>query len=105
MKHHEFTPEPEVLAARILAQAATIEAVRSAEPGAVDAPHREMRGQPPAEVPATLEALTALRDRAFVEAAYRLLLGREADPAGQIGRASCRERVWDSVGAGSWTKN
>src|SRR5687768_550653 len=81
MKYHQFTPEPDALAARILAQQ---EAIATAQPAAPRdaAPRNSMTATPSQELPTTLEAITALRDRAFVEAAYRLLLGREPDAEG-----------------------
>ena len=75
MKYHQFTPEPDAVAARILTQepASTVQSVppAGAAPGA--------RAESRASLPSTLEGITALRDRAFVEAAYRVLLGREPD--------------------------
>jgi SAM-dependent methyltransferase len=79
MKYHQFVPDPEAISARIAGREA------------IEAPplHGAPAGAPggseytaTAEIPATLEALTALRDRAFIEAAYRVVLGREADPEG-----------------------
>src|SRR5688572_16175398 len=83
MKYHQFTPEPDALAARILAQQASSEPT-SAPPETSGAAPPPMV-TPPQKVAATVDALTALRDRAFVEAAYRVLLGREVDPSGLAG--------------------
>ena len=75
MKYHQFVPDPERIAARIAGHDAV-----SATPRSEAAPVRDGKNAEP--LPATLERLTALRDRAFVEAAYQVLLGREADPEG-----------------------
>jgi SAM-dependent methyltransferase len=81
MKYQPFTPEPARIAAQILAQQP---AANGLADGADDAPIVTVAAapEPARDVPATLEALTALRDRAFVQAAYRVLLGREVDPSG-----------------------
>ena len=81
MKYHQLTPEPEALAARILTQQEAIATAQSAPPRGADAP-RDPHTTPSHAPPTTLEGLTALRDRAFVEAAYRLVLGRDADAGG-----------------------
>jgi O-antigen chain-terminating methyltransferase len=80
MKYHQFTPEPERVAAQILAQQPTPEAAAERQ----DEPILSTKEipDPAADVPATLDALTALRDRTFVRAAYRVLLGRDVDPSG-----------------------
>src|SRR5688572_31000196 len=82
MKYHQFSPEPDALAARILTQQEAIATAQSAPPRGADAPRRDPDTATSHALPTTLEALTALRDRAFVETAYRLLLGREPDAAG-----------------------
>lgn len=71
MKYQPFSSDPGALAARILRHdpAVTSDSVVSSDTA-------------PADPPATLDALTALRDVAFVKAAYRVMLGREADPSG-----------------------
>src|SRR5687768_4152597 len=81
MKYQPFTPEPARIAAQILAQQPAADAPAE---GAEAAPILTVAAapEPARDVPATLEALTALRDRAFVQAAYRVLLGRDVDPSG-----------------------
>ena len=69
MKYHEFTPDPDALATRIMQH----DPVVTGEPGA---------GASGGDVPKTLDALTGLRDATFVRAAYRTVLGRDADPSG-----------------------
>lgn len=71
MKYQPFSPDPGSLAARILRHdpAVTADSLVSSDAALADPP-------------ATLDALTALRDAAFVKAAYRVVLGREADPSG-----------------------
>jgi SAM-dependent methyltransferase len=67
MKYHPFTPEPEAVSARILAYQ----------------PQMEFEGTAPAtsmDLPTTLAGLIALRDREFVEGAYRVILGRKPGP-------------------------
>lgn len=78
MKYHEFAPDPAAVAARIAApEAGTMPDRGSGGPGA-PAP----AAFDASALPSTLEGLTALRDRDFVQAAYRVVLGRDPDPAG-----------------------
>src|SRR5438874_13252263 len=53
----------------------------------------------------------AARARRFAQTLSRAIVGRPATArrnrprlGGQIGRASCRERVWSSVVAGAWNE-
>jgi SAM-dependent methyltransferase len=71
--YQPFTPDPETLARRM--------ASRAAEQDVTPLAAGPRRSRMPAQVPATLEGITSLRDSAFIEAAYRLLLGRDADDA------------------------
>jgi SAM-dependent methyltransferase len=81
MKYQPFTPEPARIAAQILAQQPAADA-REDGPDAAPIVTVAVAPEPARDIPTTLEALTALRDRAFVQAAYRVLLGREVDPSG-----------------------
>jgi O-antigen chain-terminating methyltransferase len=72
MRYEEFEPDPDRLAQRILAEAALL-----AEAGAGAANPVADRA-----LPTTLSGLIALRDREFVESAYRVVLGRPPDGAG-----------------------
>ena len=73
--YHQFAPDPETLSNRMLTYETTPAIVQPAGPadGSVQAP---------VELPTTLGGLTGLPDRIFVDAAYRVILGREPDPAG-----------------------
>ena len=78
MRYHEFTPQPETVSARIAdGQGVTAVAEPGSSLGSPPAPSRPSR-----DLPTTLAGLTALRDREFVDAAYRVILGREPDAAG-----------------------
>jgi O-antigen chain-terminating methyltransferase len=76
MRYHQFVPDTDVLASRIAGHEIPGQGSQNqATPeGNADEDSRPL--------PTTLEGLTALRDRAFVEAAYRVMLGREADAEG-----------------------
>ena len=77
VRYHDAVTDPDALATRMVEEAAA--AAGGAEPEA----SRQTPGPPaPPPLPTTLAALTALRDRHFIEAAYRVLLGRDPDPAG-----------------------
>jgi O-antigen chain-terminating methyltransferase len=80
MKYHQFAPDPDTLAARIAGARPGGDVAAPGDAGRPDGAGR--RTGPPVELPTTLDALTALRDRAFVEAAYRVVLGRGPDDAG-----------------------
>ena len=69
MKYQPFTPDPESLSARIVRHDPAVTAAGHVETAALDPP-------------TTLDGFTAQRDATFVRVAYRVLLKREADPAG-----------------------
>jgi O-antigen chain-terminating methyltransferase len=74
--YHQFTPDADVIAGRMLThqrQSAPAHDVHAGASSAADLP---------AVLPTTLDGITALHGSTFVAAAYRLLLGRDADAAG-----------------------
>ena len=77
MKYHEFTPDVASLSARILRHDSSVsDPARPADPVTVS------DAASVANPPTTLAGLRALRDRTFVQSAYRVVLGRDADPSG-----------------------
>ena len=80
MNYHQFAPDPDKLSDRILRSGAATGAVLPGDSRAAGPPNGTQAA--PVELPATVAGLTSLRDRAFIDAAYRVVLGREPDPAG-----------------------
>jgi O-antigen chain-terminating methyltransferase len=72
VKYQPFAADPDSLSARIVKH----------DPAVTDAGHAVADASIVLEPPKTLAALTALRDTTFVRAAYRVMLRRDAEPAG-----------------------
>lgn len=103
MKYHQFAPDPDAIAARIEGPAfADAPADRRTAPGQMPPPGDRARPdgavrRSAPETLATLAGITGLRDRAFLTAAYRLLLGRDPDPASDQFLNSLRNGALDKV--------
>ena len=89
MKYQPFVPDPDAIAARIERPGvadASADKHTEAAPARDGGRGRAVASGPgpsgPHDLPTTLDGITALRDRFFVQAAYRVLLGRDPDDAG-----------------------